>query len=182
MEIKELELLLINIYRPPHATKQLFQETLQICQDAIDEVMEKEEGKTKTLMAVGNFNFPFIQWPSRKIYARNQDPTQMASEKLQAQLLLDWADINFMDQFVQTATRKLNILDLFFSNSNSLINSYSTIVNKTFSDHNILKIHMNIKYKNDDLVERKNPYPNVIFEYDLMKGSKGLAPDSSPKN
>ena len=94
----------------------------------------------------------------------------MASEKVQAQMLHDWADQNFFDQFVQTATRKGNILDLIFSDT--LINSYSTIVNKTFSDHNILKINLNYEYKNEEKRMRKNPYPNEIYEYDLMKGDE----------
>ena len=45
LEIEEMELLLINIYRPPNATKQLFQEVLEKCQHAIDEVLEKEKEK-----------------------------------------------------------------------------------------------------------------------------------------
>ena len=172
LEIKEMDLLLINIYRPPSATKQLFQEVLEKCQQAIDEVLENEKNRTLTLLAVGDYNFPFIQWPSRRIYTRDVDPAQMASEKQQAQLLLDWADTNFLEQFVLTATRKDNILDLIFSNSNSLINSYSTIINSTFWDHNILKINLNYGYKNEEKSTRKNPYPNKIYEYDLMNASE----------
>ena len=95
----------------------------------------------------------------------------MASEKQQAKLLLEWAEQNFMEQYIHTATRKGNILDLVFSNSNTLIDNYSTIVNKQFSDHNILKVSLNYQYRNQSKINRKNPYPNSIYEYDLLNAS-----------
>ena len=143
LEIRELELLLINIYRPPSAPKQLFEDILNRCQEIIIEVIEKENTKAKTTFGFGDYNFPLIKWPSNRIYSRDKEPAQMASEKQQAKLLLEWAEQNFMEQFIHTATRKGNILDWVFSNSNDLIHSYSTIVNKLFSDHNILKVNLN---------------------------------------
>ena len=171
LELKELELLIVNIYRPPNTPMQLFEETIRDCQKVIEEVMENEEIKSKTIMAVGDYNFPFIQWPSKQIYSRDEEPMQMASEKLQAKMLLDWTEENFMEQFIDTATRKNNILDLVFTNSGSLVNGYSTIVNHRFSDHNILKVTLNYQYKSEAKVKRKNPYPNSIYEYDLMNAS-----------
>ena len=163
---------MINIYRPPSAPIQLFEETITRCQEIIEEVMEKEVIKSKTLLAMGDFVFPFIQWPSKQIYSREEEPAQMSSEKMQGRMLLNWAEENFMEQYVNTATRKGNILDLIFSNSDSLVNGYTTIVNSTFSDHNILKICLNYQYKDQTKVERTNPYPNSIYEYDLMKASE----------
>ena len=61
LELKELELLLVNVYRPPNAPKDLFEEILQKCQDVIDKIMESEIEKCKTVCAVGDYNFPFIQ-------------------------------------------------------------------------------------------------------------------------
>ena len=171
LEIKELELLLINIYRPPNSIKELFEDTLNRCQEIIDQVMEKEDIKSKNLLAVGDYNFPFIQWPSRRIYSREEEPEHMSSEKQQGKMLLDWSDKNFMEQFINTPTRKGNILDLVFTNSNRLINDYSTIVNSKFSDHNILKIDLNYEYKNQPKMKRHNPYPNTIYEYNLMNSN-----------
>ena len=65
-------------------------------------------------------------------------------------------------------TRKGNILDLVFTNSPNLITDYSTIVNQNFSDHNTLKINLNLKENNGAEKIRKNPYLNKIYEYDLM--------------
>ena len=160
LEIKELEILLINCYRPPGAPLQLFEETLAKCQETINKVDENVQNKIKTILALGDFNFPFIQWPSSKIYNREQEPEHMASEKRQGKMLLEWADSNFMEQHIKTPTRKGNILDLVFTNSPNLITDYSTIVNQNFSDHNTLKINLNLKDNNGAEKIRKNPYPN----------------------
>ena len=76
-----------------------------------------------------------------------------------------------MEQFVHTATRKDNILDLVFTNSDEVINGCSTIINRQFSDHNTLRISLNYQYRNEVKLQRKNPYPNSIYEYDLMKAT-----------
>ena len=161
LEFKELDLILVNIYRPPNSPFQLFQDTLNKVQEAINEVSEKDMKAAKTLMVTGDYNFPFISWPSKQIYSREQEPEQMSSEKRQAKLLLHWAEENFMEQVIQTPTRGKNILDLVFTNTSELVSGYSTIVNKKFSDHNILRVMLNYKYKNEKKTERKNPYPNI---------------------
>ena len=172
IEIKELDLLVVNIYRPPNAPKELFEDTLIKCQEAIDKVLENDEEKSKTVCAFGDYNFPFIKWPSMRFYSREEEPNHMASEKVQAKLLLEWAEQNFMNQIINTPTRKENILDLVFSNSDNLINGYSTIVNTSFSDHNILQIVSNYENKSEEKKDRKNPYPNTIYEYDLVNASE----------
>ena len=48
---------------------------------------------------LGDYNFPFIQWPSKTIY-RNQEPEERASEKVQGKMLLDFAESNFMEQYI----------------------------------------------------------------------------------
>ena len=73
--------------------------------------------------------------------------------------------------WIHTATRKGIILDLVFTNSNTLINGYFTIVNKQYSDHNILKICPSCEYRNQLKTQRKNHYPNPIYDYDLLNAS-----------
>ena len=166
IELKELDLILVNIYRPPNSPFQLFQDTLEKVQEAIN------EDSTKTLLATGDYNFPFISWPSKRIYSRDEEPEQMSSEKRQAKLLLNWAEENFLEQIIQTPTRGKNILDLVFTSTSELVSGYSTVVNRKFSDHNILRVNLNYKYKNEKKTERKNPYPNNIYKYDLMNATK----------
>ena len=96
----------------------------------------------------------------------------MSSDKKQTKLLLTWAEQNFLEQVINTPTRGNNILDLVFTNSSNLTSGYSTIVNRKFSDHNILKVKLNYEYKNDRKVERKNPYPNKIYEYDFLNATE----------
>ena len=143
LEIKELELVLINIYRPPKSPLNLFQDTIEKVQEAIDEIHEKENNKSKMILATGDYNFPFIKWPCRSIYTREEEPEHMSSDKKQAKLLLTWAEQNFLEQVINTPTRGNNILDLVFTNSSNLTSGYSTIVNRKFSDHNILKVKLN---------------------------------------
>ena len=170
IEIKELELTLVNIYRPPKTPRQLFYETLERTQKIIDETVDNENSKSKTILALGDYNFPFIKWPNKRIYYRDEEPNQMDSEKAQGKMLIEWAEKNFLEQYINSPTRKDNVLDLVFTNLSSLINGYTTIVNQQFSDHNILKLNLNIMYKKEPKKKRINPYPNKISEYDLMKG------------
>ena len=172
IELQELDLILVNIYRPPNSPMHLFQDTLNRVQEAINEASEKDKKVAKTLLVTGDYNFPFICWPSKQIYSREEEPQQMSSEKQQAKMLLNWAEENFMEQVIHTPTRGKNILDLVFTNTSELISGYSTIVNRKFSDHNILKVRLNYKDKNEKKTERKNPYPNNIYKYDLMNATE----------
>ena len=57
------------------------------------------------------------------------------------------------------------------TNTTELISRYKTTVNNKLSDHNTLTVYLNID--DDKTTERKtNPYPNSIYEYDLMKGTE----------
>ena len=101
------------------STYEEFEETLEKVQTTIDEVFDKDS-KSKEMICFGDFNFNFIKWPDRKIYEPSQENrTKQSSLKRQAQLLLDFADANFMEQIVTTPTWGRNILDLCFTNSQS---------------------------------------------------------------
>ena len=163
LEIVELELVLVNIYRPPNSPKQLFLETLEICQEALD-----GKARNKSVLMLGDYNFPFIKWPEGSIYTREQE--QMSSEKEQGRLLVEWTNDNFLEQIIVTPTRKENILDLVFTSSENIVAGYEMIINNVFSDHNTIKLKLNIEKE----VEKRsitNPYPNKIYEYDVMKGT-----------
>ena len=87
-------------------------------------------------------------------------------------MLIDWTEENFMDQKIVTATRKENVLDLVFTNTENMITSYETIVNSKLSDHNTLIISFNVEDEtNQEKKKAENPYPNKIFEYNIRKGT-----------
>ena len=87
-------------------------------------------------------------------------------------VLLDWSDKNFLKQIVTTATRQENILDLVFTNNENIVDSYDTEINSKLSDHNTIQINLNIEDEKNDKETILNPYPNKIFEYNLMKGTE----------
>ena len=167
VKVKSLNLLLICVYRPPKCPVSKFCEALEVCQKAINEVSEKDP-KVKDILQFGDYNLPCIEWPSRRIYAKNVE--NKSEEKQQAEILVKYADENFLENYIYTPTRGKNILDLVFSNNHLLINNYTTIINNKLSDHHLLNVKLNFSY-NKVNKERKvgNPYSTKVFEYNLSE-------------
>ena len=164
IKVKTLETLVIVNYRPPGSPYDKFEEALNVSQEAVDSTMKKDS-KIRTIFQLGDYNFPCISWPSRKIYVQ-ENRENKASEKLQAELLLTYADNNFLENVVETPTRNKAILDLAFSNNHALVNYYTTIINKKLTDHCTLKFSMNFTYNMETKVEKAtNPYSTKMFEY-----------------
>ena len=169
VKVKALNLLLACLYRPPDSTFESFKEALSVSQKAIDEVTDNDT-KVKDVLMFGDFNLPFISWPSGKIYDKNV--TKKAKEKQQAELLVNFVENNFMENYINTATRGQNILDLVFSNNHHLVNKYTTTINNKFSDHNMLTVEMNFTYnKEKKSTKSVNPTATRIYEYDLKNAT-----------
>ena len=66
-----------------------FSETIEVCQNAIDEVAEKDP-KVKDILQFGDYNLPCISWPRKQIYARNVE--NKSEEKQQAELLVKYVE------------------------------------------------------------------------------------------
>ena len=62
IKVKELEMLLVGVYRPPNCDVEHFKENMEVCQEAIYEAMDKDV-KIKVLWVQGDFTLPFIKWP-----------------------------------------------------------------------------------------------------------------------
>ena len=170
VKIKSLNLIIIVNYRPPDAKEKEFEEQIKVCQDAIAEITEKDP-KVKDIFQVGDFNMKCISWPSRKIYTK--DVQNKATEKKQAEMLLQYADENFLENCITSATRGGNILDLCFTNNHSLINNYTTTINHSFSDHNLLETDLRFSYNIDKKKKkRENPYKTKVYEYETEKGDE----------
>ena len=167
VKVKDFETLLICIYRPPDANLEQFKESLENVQTTIDDVMENDH-KCKTILQFGDYNFPFIKWPSGTIYEHNMQEDRKAEVKVQAELFLEYCQHNFLIQYCLTPTRGKNILDLILSNNQSIINNYTTIVNKKFSDHFLLKVWLNFSFNQEvKATQRKYPYTTTLYQYDL---------------
>ena len=166
VKVKNFDTILVSMYRPPDTKLKQFEESLNIVQDAIEETM-KTDPKCKTIIQLGDYNFPFLSWPSRKIYQNEIENAKKSDEK-QAEIFLEYCDSHFLQQYCLTPTRGKNTLDLILSNNHSIISTYTTSVNSKFSDHFLLKIWLNISY-NQTKKERKREYPykTILQQLDL---------------
>ena len=167
MKVKNFDAIVICMYRPPDTKLKEFEDALDAVQKATDETT-KVDPKCKTILQVGDYNFPFLSWPSRKIYANKIQEERKSDEKKQAELFLEYCDHNFLHQYCLTPTRGNNILDLILSNNSSLVSTYTTIVNSKFSDHFLLKIWLNISYnQTTEEGKREYPYTTILQQFDL---------------
>ena len=157
IKVKNFDILIVCMYRPPDTKLKQFEEALDVVQDAIEETM-KIDVKCKKIVQVGDYNFPFLSWPSRKIYENQIQDSRKSDEKKQAEIFLEYCDRHFLQQYCLTPTRGKNVLDLIISNNHSIISTYTTVVNSKFSDHFLLKIWLNISY-NQSKKEEKREYP-----------------------
>ena len=66
LKVKTLDLILVSIYRPPDSSLKEFGEAIQVCKDTIEAAMVKDP-KLTTILQFGDYNFPFISWPSKSI-------------------------------------------------------------------------------------------------------------------
>ena len=170
IKVKTLNLLLIVVYRPPNSSLECFDEAMKICQKSIDDVISKD-AKVKDILMMGDFNLPCISWQNGKIY--NREVANKSKEKQQAEILLSFAEENFMENYVKTATRGKNTLDLVLTNNHKLVNNYKTTVNNKLSDHYLLTVALNFSYNKEIKVSKVvNPYSTKVYEYKLAEASE----------
>ena len=151
----------------------MFEDALNVCKEAIEETTNGDS-RIRNILDFGDYNFPGIKWPSRKVYVHeNTERNTHSGEKKQAEMYLKFQDENFMDNVVETATRCNNILDLISTNNPDLIICYKVTVNKKLSDHNTIEIRLNFTFNNVEKEEKvKNPYTTKIFEFDTENASE----------
>ena len=132
-------------------------------------------------MVVGDFNFPFLKFQEDGNFVDQKCNkcigeyicSHTSSEKRQAQMLLDFSNEFFMDQYIRKPTRNRNILDLCFTNDHFLIHNYQTIVNSKLSDHFTIRINLNYENVTKPTSKKKvNHSQTKIPEYDLRGGDE----------
>ena len=144
LKLKNPDLILINIYRPPNASCEDFGDVLL----KVRKCMDNLPAPLSNIVVVGDFNFPHIDWNSINISCN-----QAAKLKLLTQHL-------FLCQYVKTPTRNENILDLIFSNDEMIltVETNETVV----SDHNIINVETKIPVK--CMNNRLHNEPTSLFE------------------
>ena len=175
--VPELNLCLINIYRPPGCPLAKFQETLGLLEDFL-EGLEGEQG-TPSFLCTGDMNLPFVRKWSRpaleKFWTEVAEQTisnkTTPEDKKQAVLLIKFAEEHYTEQFINTATRLDNILDLVFCSDPSLIlNCQQIVKSRSFSGHNPLVIQLSYGLKPMEKHKRTNHAITDIPEYNLSDG------------
>ena len=135
--------------------------------------MEKDP-KLMTILQFGDYNFPFISWPSKAIYKGNQVNRQVKSgEKEQAEYFLNYMEENFLENFCLAPTRQQNILDLVLANNPGLIGPIFTIISKGISDHNLIEVSINHPYTQPQKPSsRQVPYTTKFHQYEINKADQ----------
>ncbi|XP_076069761.1 uncharacterized protein LOC143041638 [Oratosquilla oratoria] len=109
--IKNLDMLVMTVYRPPNTTLDKFEEILARMRVVLDTLLKS----TTEVMILGDFNLPHIHWPNMRILGGTLE------EKQQSLALKNVTDKYFLLQEIREPTSGKNILDLMLTNSNNLI-------------------------------------------------------------
>ena len=112
--IKQLDLVVVTLYRPPECPTDMFISPLE----DIKTKLEAVSTCLPNIILTGDFNFPTIDWNSERVIGGG------TAYRLQAEALLEFARDLCLQQFINMPTREENILDLFFTNYGDIIQEY----------------------------------------------------------
>ena len=104
------------------------------------------------IIFTGDLNFPIIDWQMETEDGGTHE------NQVQANVFLQFAQEQCLQQYIEEPTRKNNILDVFLTNNNQLT-SQIIITKTSMSDHNIIQIGTNIKIveeKQNHQIEKSN--------------------------
>ena len=174
IKVHQMNLTLINVYRPPGCKSELFIQTMETLRVFLRNC-EEYESSSSNILIFGDFNFPGIIWKHGSGYLKSENKNCAAGEeRKQALCLLNFAEEFFLEQLIQIPTRNRNILDLMFANNHLLINNYSVVCNSRLSDHYIVKFDVNYEQKVKTTEKSKDFYKTRLNEYDFFNASDEL--------
>ena len=107
--------------------------------------LECNGGTEKSLIFTGDLNMPIINWDAKKISGGTRDLQRQAEE------LLEFAGDYYMDHFIMEPTRRENILDLFFTNSEETILKIEVEPPTLLSDHKLFIVTTSYLHEIPDL-------------------------------
>ena len=176
LRIHKLDLLLINIYRPPKCPSNLFLQSLEAIKQIINN-FEEHDKRAHDILLTSDCNFPDIKWVNGCGHLQEgRDHGHLGEDRRQALALLEFAEEYFLHQVINTPTRRNNILDLVFTNNLHLINDHSIICNDRLSDHYIIKFNLNYDNIGDNChsAPKKDYYKTNLHEFDFYGASDEL--------
>ena len=120
------------IYRPPKAPAS----SMQSCLDFIRRYINGHSDDYEVCIT-GDFNIPDVDWESLTIIPGSSS----TSDNDSAQKVLDFMADNLHSQFIRQPTRGDNTLDLFVTNSSSLV-SHVVVKDTPLSDHGLVEVFL----------------------------------------
>lgn len=150
--IRQIEIVYVNIYRPPACPTTKFNEPLT----KINTILNSLHSPTPTIMLTGDLNFPNINWEAESVYGGAGDMRD------QAEALLRLAEEHCLTQIINVPTRGDNILDIVMTNNEDIF--FELMVQPThLSDHNIVTLTTNLLSKPFHNDNRKATLTTVGF-------------------
>ena len=129
LHLPKIEVVFINIYRPPSCDECSFSDALTELSCGINSV----GAPMPTIIACGDFNMPFVDWGRGSIGGATKIMQR------QAEMLQEFMGNFCLRQKIQEATRKDNLLDLFLTNNQDLV--CQVLVSDTvLSDHRLVLV------------------------------------------
>ena len=128
IKFERINMILIGVYRPPDTDIHTF----RLAMIKVREIIETNNGLESSLVLTGDFNMPIISWSTREMSGGT------LSLQTQAEVLLEFVDDFYMDQYVREPTRGANILDLFFTNNEDLVLKIEVQPPTLLSDHQLM--------------------------------------------
>ena len=164
---------MVTINRRPKCPEFKFKEYLETVRDWVSS-LEAEGQPTPTILISGDFNLGFLEnWDEEKLEAtkdaignRANVGKSVATDKIQAKLLIEFVEEHFLIQHISENTRKQSILDLVFSNDVNLILRCSQIQHVKLSDHNTQIAILSYNLKPQEVQEKINFATTVVPNYD----------------
>ena len=132
MHIKQINCVIIGIYRPPDCKLESYKYVL----DDLEKVLKEIPGPTPDIHFMGDFNFPFLMW-DQETGAGTITSGSTLDEQAQAKCTLSFAENHLLVQNIFKPTRINNILDLCFTNNTGAYHSVN-VHSTSISDHNII--------------------------------------------
>ena len=140
------------MYKSQRVETEDFIRTTELVSQAIDST---SNGSTPKILGFRDYNMNQIKW----IPGSTLDPlSQNSHDGRQANAIIKLINDHLLYQEVNQPTRLHNILDLVFTNDQSLVANISQEVNTIISDHNTLTILMNIYPGSSKKIHKNKDY------------------------
>ena len=165
LKVRELEMVLVGIYRPPDTKAEEWEDALSSLEESVD-IAQAHSTKYSTVVVAGDLNFPTIKWSQQsRPESRHHTGTQEAS-------LIRFMSNLFLEQVVHTPTRLHNTLDLVMSNTRSTFCNVKVTVNLDFSDHSCVSAYLTTGLQRKVREAPRNLYSTKVSTYALSKADK----------